>query len=44
MKIDGCRGVKVFVGSSTGTLLVSNHEDIKKNHEEYKDDIFSLRR
>ena len=29
-KLDGCCGVKVFVGSSTGTLLVSNHEDIKK--------------
>ena len=29
-KIKGCCGVKVFVGSSTGTLLVSNHSDIEK--------------
>ena len=29
-KARGCCGVKVFVGSSTGTLLVSNHEDIRK--------------
>ena len=29
-KVRGCCGVKVFVGSSTGTLLVSNHEDIRK--------------
>ncbi len=29
-KIKGCCGVKVFVGSSTGTLLVSNHADIEK--------------
>ena len=29
-KIDGCCGIKVFVGSSTGNLLVSNYEDIKK--------------
>tara|TARA_Y100000748_G_scaffold222236_1_gene186926 strand:- start:823 stop:2133 length:1311 start_codon:yes stop_codon:yes gene_type:complete len=27
-KLDGCCGIKVFVGSSTGTLLVSNYEDI----------------
>ena len=27
-KVKGCCGVKVFVGSSTGTLLVSNHNDI----------------
>ena len=26
-KLRGCCGVKVFVGSSTGTLLVSNHKD-----------------
>ncbi len=29
-KVKGCCGVKVFVGSSTGTLLVSNHNDIEK--------------
>ena len=29
-KLDGCCGVKVFVGSSTGTLLVSNYDDIKR--------------
>ena len=29
-KEDGCCGIKVFVGSSTGTLLVSNYNDIKK--------------
>ena len=29
-KVRGCCGVKVFVGSSTGTLLVSNHADIEK--------------
>jgi dihydroorotase len=29
-KMKGCCGVKVFVGSSTGTLLVSNHADIEK--------------
>mgnify|MGYP003299567784 FL=1 len=29
-KVKGCCGVKVFVGSSTGTLLVSNHTDIEK--------------
>ena len=29
-KVKGCCGVKVFVGSSTGTLLVSNHADIEK--------------
>ncbi len=29
-KLKGCCGVKVFVGSSTGTLLVSNHTDIEK--------------
>ena len=29
-KVRGCCGVKVFVGSSTGTLLVSNHNDIEK--------------
>ena len=28
-KLRGCCGVKVFVGSSTGTLLVSNHKDIQ---------------
>ena len=27
-KLDGCCGIKVFVGSSTGTLLVSNYADI----------------
>ena len=27
-KVKGCCGIKVFVGSSTGTLLVSNHNDI----------------
>ena len=27
-KLDGCCGIKVFVGSSTGTLLVSNYDDI----------------
>ncbi len=27
-KLNGCCGIKVFVGSSTGTLLVSNYEDI----------------
>ena len=26
-KLKGCCGVKVFVGSSTGTLLVSNHKE-----------------
>ena len=29
-RVKGCCGVKVFVGSSTGTLLVSNHEDIER--------------
>ena len=29
-KEDGCCGIKVFVGISTGTLLVENYEDIKK--------------
>ena len=29
-KLDGCCGIKVFVGSSTGTLLVSNYEDISR--------------
>ena len=29
-KLDGCCGIKVFVGSSTGTLLVSNYDDIKR--------------
>ena len=29
-KLKACCGVKVFVGSSTGTLLVSNHNDIEK--------------
>ena len=29
-KLDGCCGIKVFVGSSTGTLLVSNYKDIGK--------------
>ena len=29
-KLQGCCGVKVFVGSSTGTLLVSNYNDIKR--------------
>ncbi len=28
-KLRGCCGVKVFVGSSTGTLLVSSHKDIQ---------------
>ena len=29
-KLNGCCGIKVFVGSSTGTLLVSNYEDISR--------------
>ena len=29
-QLDGCCGIKVFVGSSTGTLLVSNYKDIGK--------------
>ena len=29
-KEDGCCGIKVFVGVSTGTLLVENYSDIKK--------------
>ena len=27
---DGCCGVKVFVGVSTGTLIVSDYKDIKR--------------
>ena len=28
--LNGCCGVKLFAGSSTGTLLVSNEKDIEK--------------
>ena len=28
-KIKGCAGIKIFMGSSTGTLLISNDKDLE---------------
>ena len=43
-KIKGCAGIKIFMGSSTGTLLLSEEKDLEKALKYVKEELLCIQK